>query len=137
MILTESYIAVSVEALGMLTIPSDLCVYRILSLAGLQEVRDADGSVRPPRRPRNSALTWEVPPALQDQPSSTQADAPGAAQPASWSADASKAAAGVHSLVALHRSAFQETADAHLRAIVRQLLGSEDPAVSRYAQKSH
>ena len=96
----------------------------------LQEVRELETNGKGARRPRNTALTWDVPPQLDDEP--TEAGLKGGPPPAepTATAPARVGRAAVHPLVALQRTAFQETADRHLQAVVRQLLGAEEPAVS-------
>lgn len=118
------------SAVIWLTLFRNDCSVNFSLCTQLQEVRDAEDGGKGPRRQRNSALTWEVPPALDAQSAvaaGSPADGPAPSQPVSSPAAVGRAA--VHPLVALHREAFQNAADSHLRAVVRQLLGAEEPAV--------
>lgn len=95
-----------------------------------QDSKEGDGSTRLPRRPRNCALTWEVPPPLELQPAAAASSHAASHQDGEDSGRIASGRAAVHPLVTLHQSAFRDAADDHLRAIVQQLLGGEEAAVS-------
>ena len=93
----------------------------------MQELKDAEGGAKGSKRPRNSALTWDLPPPLADGAREGQ---PGADE-AGESSTTPASEAGLHPDVVAQRAAFSTIGDQHLRAIVQQLLQAEGPEVPR------